>query len=186
MVIGSWWSVLWATFVNPKGFKKLSRNWVQYIVGGITIEWASIETALDGLALVAYHSGGNEFAASLPRALNRKIQFMKIAFRKLPAFQPYAKEGLRFLERIETLSDDRHWAIHGTVMEHTGNLDFEIVVSKASRFDHYFKFEQRTTSVPALIEVWEQSGKLAVELFQFGRPMCEHFLQNDTHNSAGR
>ena len=137
------------------------------------------------MVLVAYHSGGDKLSASLPRALNRKIQFMKLVFKKLPTFQPFADEGFKFLERLEILSVDRHWAVHGTVVEHTANIDFDIVVSKAGRFDHHLTFERKTMTVPALIDVWEKSENLAVELFAFGRPMREQFLNNKTGDAAG-
>jgi hypothetical protein len=137
------------------------------------------------MVLVAYHSGGDKLSASLPRALNRKIQFMKLIFKKLPAFQPFADEGGKFLNRLEILSIDRHWAVHGTVVEHTANIDFEIIVSKASRFEHYLTYERKTMTVPDLIDVWEKSEKLAVEMFAFSRPISENFLNDKTDNAAG-
>ena len=38
-------------------------------------------------------------------------------------------------------------------------------------------------SVPALLDIWEKSENLAVELFKFGRPIREQFLNNKTDNS---
>jgi hypothetical protein len=134
---------------------------------------------------VAYHSGGNQFSASLPRALNRKIQFLKIAFKKLPTLQKFADEDFIFLDRVENLSDDRHWAIHGTVLEHTGNIDLEIVVEKVRRYEHFFKFERKTISIDLLLDVWEKSGNLSVELSKFGRAIIGQYLKDNADNSAG-
>ena len=108
---------------------------------------------------------------------------MRLVFKKLPDFHPF-DEGFRFLDRIETLSDERHWAIHGTVLDHTANKDFEIVVSKVSRFDHYLKYESKTMTISGLIEVWEKSNDLAVELFAFSRPMREQFLNDKPNYTA--
>ena len=74
---------IWAAWFSLKRFEKVSQVYTQLIVGGIVLSWANIETGPDGLALVAYHSGGDKFAASLPRSLSRKIQFLKIARRRI-------------------------------------------------------------------------------------------------------
>jgi len=112
--------VVWASLFSPKNFEKVSRDYTQFIIGGITISWASIETAIGALTLVAYQNGGNAFAESMPRSLSRKTEFLKTSFKKLGFLEPTASDGRALLARVDTLAEDRHWAVHGTVMEYTG------------------------------------------------------------------
>ncbi|HVV27970.1 MAG TPA: hypothetical protein VHC40_08390 [Rhizomicrobium sp.] len=178
--------ILWATFFRPDDIKRLSREYTQRIVGGIAMAWASLETALETIALVAYRTGGNHFSETMPRSLSRKIEFLRRSFLRLPNLQQYQERADDLLTRISKLSDDRHWAIHGAVMQNTREGDFEsLVIQKAKRFDHYFEWETKEVTLSSLLEVWEQSNNLAVEVAQFGRPIFEQFLQDGEDNSTG-
>jgi len=177
--------MIWAAYFSRGSFKKLSKDYAQYTIGGIAMSWASIETAIDGLTLVAYLNGGNAFSPSMPRSLSRKIVFLETSFKKLAFLTEVANEGRALLARADALSNDRHWAIHGTVMEHMGNIDLEMKVEKIRREQHYFVFERKTHSVADLADIWEKSNNLAIELFQFVRPIIGQHLENEANDAAG-
>ncbi|MBA2589459.1 MAG: hypothetical protein H0U98_12635 [Alphaproteobacteria bacterium] len=106
MQFGSRLEMLWAAWFAPKGIKRISERYAQYIVGGIALEWAAIETTLDLMALVAYAGGGTKLSANLPMSLSRKIKFLRLAFRKLPELEKCETEASVFFDRIEKLSDE--------------------------------------------------------------------------------
>jgi hypothetical protein len=55
-------------------------------IGHLVLSWAGLEVALDVSARQIMHRyGGTSLEKELPRALERKIRFLKDAFRKLPA-----------------------------------------------------------------------------------------------------
>jgi len=58
-------------------------------------------------------------------------------------------------------------------------------VEKISREKHHFTIETKNTSVSGLIEVWEKSEKLSVELFKLVRPIIDQYLKNEPNNPAG-
>ena len=51
---------------------------------------------------------------------------------------------------------------------------------------HYFEYEHKTISVGALLDIWDESQRLAVELLKFGHPIGAQFLMNDADNSGGK
>src|SRR3954470_14966556 len=43
--------------VQAQTFESISKRYAQFIIGGIALEWAAIETSLDLMVLVAYAGG---------------------------------------------------------------------------------------------------------------------------------
>ena len=86
-------------------------------IGRLTLTWASLELALDIWAHEIFHRfGGSGLEDALPRPLDRKIRFLKDAFRKLAPLAPERDRAIRLLDRVGGAADFRHDMIHGVAV----------------------------------------------------------------------
>ena len=85
-------------------------------IGFISVNWALTENFMDSVVLAIYQDfGGRKIERSIPRSLNKKIDFCRKAIRRLPSFSRYGVALLPLLNDMETLSEKRHDFIHGVV-----------------------------------------------------------------------
>jgi len=62
--------------------------------------------------------GGNEIEAEIPRALKRKISYLRAVFKQLPISSEITEGYLALLDQIEISAEARHDIIHGAVTEY--------------------------------------------------------------------
>jgi hypothetical protein len=83
-------------------------------VGYVTLIWAQLDTMLDCCNNSLQRDyGGHPDWSELPRKrLNQKLKFARDCLNHIPALAPSKAEGLDILNRIEFISEERHWIIH--------------------------------------------------------------------------
>lgn len=88
-------------------------------IGRLTISWAHLELGLDGMVEIVHHAlGGREIEPEIPRALGRKITYLRAVFKGASLPDDAIASYLSFLDRVETASQTRHDVIHGVVVEY--------------------------------------------------------------------
>jgi hypothetical protein len=87
-------------------------------VGRLVVTWAHLEFALDAMILFVYRGGYNEHEPELPRALNRKLDFLRGVFNKGQLAQAEKESHLAFLDAVAVESVTRHDIIHGYPRHH--------------------------------------------------------------------
>ncbi|MGB7910649.1 MAG: hypothetical protein WCF59_00320 [Desulfobaccales bacterium] len=90
-----------------------------YALGFITFHWAIIERLMDDCIKITYHGyDGKSIKIPIPKTrLSSKIELLKQYFNKLPKLRQYKDAGLNIIEIIDTLSEKRHWFIHGVIVK---------------------------------------------------------------------
>lgn len=90
-------------------------------IGRLTISWAHLEFGLDCIVEIIHHGfGGKMIEPEIPRALQRKITYLRAAFKNLPFELPQdALQGyLNLFDQIQTAAQTRHDIIHGIIIEY--------------------------------------------------------------------
>lgn len=87
-------------------------------VGRLTLSWATLELGLDicALAVHRYHREART-DPELPRALGRKLRYLRKAFETLPEMASARESFLKVMDDIEKSAEVRHDMIHGIVNE---------------------------------------------------------------------
>jgi hypothetical protein len=107
----------------------MSKDRVYLAIGKIAADWGAIDYALDMLVSVAVRRVSPP--AEFPRALRRKMRFLRSAFDGVPLLEPFAGEGCNTLARINAIKRDRHKVVHGVVLETAMNdLGYRLVHSE--------------------------------------------------------
>lgn len=85
------------------------------LVGGITVTWALLESALDiCIDRLFFVWGANAVVTEIPRtAMNRKITFLREVFKPDVLITTLFPTMGNIIDRIEHLSEQRHHMIHG-------------------------------------------------------------------------
>ena len=117
-------------------------------IGRLTISWAHLEAGLDFCVAIAYHSlDGDQIEQEIPRALKRKINFLRKAFKRLNALAPYRDRFLTLADQIETESDKRHDIIHGFIVSHESQEVRMIRLRYTPEMHHEKKVTATTASI---------------------------------------
>lgn len=104
-------------------------------IGFVVVHWSLTERQLDNWVNVCFNNcGGKKFqnGHGIPKALNRKITFLKRCLRRLSILEAFRDEGIDLLNRISESSEKRHNLIHGAISElrpdpTTGAFRFRII-----------------------------------------------------------
>lgn len=92
-------------------------------VGFISISWALVERQMDNIIhLVFDRLGGVPGEKEKPVSLSRKIDYLKKAFKKLPALHAFKYRALDLLKEAKDTGDKRHVFMHGTLSELDGTI----------------------------------------------------------------
>ena len=90
------------------------------VIGFVVIHWSLTEQQLDNWVNVCVNNvGGAPLLGGhgVPKALNRKITFIKRCLAQLPELAPFRDECAALLSRVKSASDRRHDLIHGALTE---------------------------------------------------------------------
>ncbi len=137
-------------------------------IGRLTISWAHLELAIDTIVDIAYHAlDGQSFEPEKPRALSRKITFLRSVF-KSEAFSDHdVSNFLTLLDKIKHESDMRHDIIHGVVLERKergGSVAMARTITKR-RARTVKKYQVTPLSI---LKASRRAQKLATVTFKFG------------------
>jgi hypothetical protein len=89
-------------------------------IGKLTVTWAHLEGGLDLMIQVIFHDLDNPPGEKeVPKALSRKIRYLKRAFKKLPVSEDDRTRYDQLFQDIQTESIVRHDIIHGFIFLHT-------------------------------------------------------------------
>lgn len=88
-------------------------------IGRLTISWAHLELGLDCMVDISHNAfGGNKIDPEMPRALKRKITYLRAIFKQLPIPPESIKGYHALLDQIETAAEVRHDIIHGAITKY--------------------------------------------------------------------
>jgi hypothetical protein len=87
-------------------------------IGRLAISWAHLEFGLDCMVEILYRSfDGKSIEPEMPRALSKKISFLRAAFRRLPIGDEAINGYIGLLDSIQAAATTRHDLIHGVMVE---------------------------------------------------------------------
>lgn len=87
-------------------------------IGRLTISWAHLEFALDCMVEIMHHGfGGKDIEPEIPRALQRKINYLRAAFKQLSLPEKSTQGYQSLFDAVEAAAQTRHDVIHGIVIE---------------------------------------------------------------------
>lgn len=84
-------------------------------IGRLAVAWGHLEMGLDMIISITLVLGGSEIEPERPRALNRKLRYLRRYFLSSDMPEPGKQAYLKLLEEIRVRSDFRHDIIHGAI-----------------------------------------------------------------------
>lgn len=150
------------------------------LIGFVVVNWALAEQSLDHLVETIYaqcggECGGESFDKEIPRSFDRKVKFLRKAFRKSAPLQVFAEDGNKLLNRMVPLSKKRHDLVHGVVVSiEAVNGTFPIdKLDYVGQKNIMRRIEFNPQSIDALIgELLELGGDMA----RFGTALADRLI----------
>ena len=132
-------------------------------IGRLTLAWGHLELGLDCTIHILHHAfGGNKQAKDIPRALNRKLRYLRNWVKQTLPDQEAVTGYLSFLDAIEKSSQTRHDIIHGAVVEHmegSGEANFKRLLRNSDTVQ-FREFTMTTEGIlQAAIDAQRLGGK---------------------------
>jgi hypothetical protein len=91
-------------------------------IGKFAISWAYVEFGLDWLIRHVLHQldGSKHVEPDMPASLQRKLKYLRKAFRTLPRLATFKDRFEKMADKIRDASDERHDLIHGFIVSQEG------------------------------------------------------------------
>ncbi len=157
-------------------------------VGRLTLSWGHLGIALDSMVEIMYHGfGGREIEPEMPRQLQRKITFLRKAFKKLPIGQKAIQGYLALFDQIEAAAQTRHDIIHGAVIEYAERSGEATMVRVTRHGERVTKkrFKVTTRSIfKAAIDAQKLGSKVFYWLNEFHAVAEKLLQQRDEQNPS--
>jgi len=144
-------------------------------IGFVVVNWALAEQSLDFTVETIYSKcAGNTFEKQIPRSSQRKVKFLRKAFRTSVALQVYAEAGYKLLDRMEPLAQQRHDWVHGVVVSiESVNGRFPIAKLDYRAQEHIIR---QIEFDPIVYDIFVQELlSLGKDLTLFGNTLVERF-----------
>ena len=136
-------------------------------IGRLTISWGHLGLGLDCMVEIIHHGfGGREIEPVMPRALQRKITYLRTAFKKLPIEQEALQGYLTLFDQIETAAQTRHDIIHGVVIEHAERSG-EATMVRATRHGERVTKKRFKMTTRDILKAARDTQKLNSKVFYF-------------------
>jgi hypothetical protein len=144
-------------------------------IGFVVVNWALAEQSLDFTVETIYtQCAGHTIEKQLPRAFQRKVEFLRKAFRTSAALHVYVEDGNNLLDRMVLLSKKRHDLVHGVVVSiESVNGRFPIDKLDYKAQEHIIRrieFDPNTFDV-----LVDDLLKLGKDLTRFGTALAKRF-----------
>lgn len=155
-------------------------------VGRLTIFWTYLEMALDSLCYTLFvHYGGNKIEAELPRALSRKVDFVKRCLSKNPALIAHKEQGRLLIKRAAEAGEERHWLLHGVAFKHDqfeagGSIGLRRTVHQKTKLT----IEDREISLEEIQKHSLRFRLLTNEISRWEKELADPF-KNDIDDASG-
>ena len=105
-------------------------------VGQLVLSWSFVENSLDQWVAIIYQGvGGKQIEREIPRALKRKIKFLRRCFKNIALLEPFAEEAIELLGQAKDVSDIRHIVVHGYISKYDSNTQTVTFVKLDARKD---------------------------------------------------
>jgi len=133
-------------------------------IGRLAVAWGHVELGIDGLVLFFYRSGdGARLEPEMPRALKRKIAFLRKAIKSMPLGDDAFKGYDRLFSRIQQASELRHDIIHGAIIEQAqGSGSAKLI--RAIRHGDGFSEREVTATTASILEATNEATELGGRL----------------------
>jgi hypothetical protein len=103
-------------------------------IGRLAIAWAHLEFSLDCMVeAIHWALGGNEIEPEIPRALSRKLTYLRTNFKRFKIPEEAQQTYLELFDEIRVAGETRHDFIHGIVVdqvEKSGEATFSRVIRR--------------------------------------------------------
>ena len=147
-------------------------------VGLFVANWAFVEIALDHWITIIFRSaGGKHVEREMPKALSRKLKFLRRCIRRIDALAPYSEQALRYMTRAGELAKTRQFVIHGVLT----NFDENHMLIGFVKIDSAPDKTQRIISeliipVQDLLNQGVECMDLASDMFDLAHRFGERFI----------
>ena len=86
-------------------------------IGRLVVSWAHLEAGLQAtIEIIHFSLGGAQHEPNIPRALNKKLAYLRRSIKRLVGEQ-VAQPWIAFFDEVAKESDTRHDIIHGAIIE---------------------------------------------------------------------
>jgi hypothetical protein len=133
-------------------------------IGRLAISWGMVEAGIDYAVLIIHGPlDGANMEADRPRALKRKLKFLKRTSKELAVLNPFTERTADLADRIAAASEARHDIIHGTVIEHIERSG-EAKLMRLIHDDPVPRGKRINVTTNSILEEASKANKLAAEM----------------------
>lgn len=138
-------------------------------LGALTLNWAAIEGALDfSVSTIFRHLRNDKMEAEIPRALEKKITFIRQALRH-EQLAKIEKPSRELMTELMVAKEQRHALVHGAVLR-ADETSITTLRVKYNKTGHDVR--EHTTTIKEVITLRDIAQELSFRATAFSAAVC--------------
>lgn len=150
-------------------------------IGRLAMAWAGLELMLDAQVAVIYQlAGGRHLERELPKALNRRINFLRRCYRQIAALSGFSAKAAPLLDETDRLSETRHTVIHGAPAHcDPSGPSFIFVRMEVNKDKTMHKGNELSLTLGQIVDCGRKSQGLADDFYSLANRLMDAFMTDD-------
>jgi hypothetical protein len=150
--------------------------WFFACIGRLAVAWAHLEVGLEMMVSITRNLGGSEIEPERPKALNRKLKYLRKYFNSIKSPDIGIQNYARLFDEIAAKSDFRHDIIHGALVERAageGNTKLVRILHVENRLDP----KPIQVDSHAILQAAKEAEALASKTLKWGDEMSDRLRE---------
>jgi len=145
-------------------------------IGRLTVAWALLEAGLDmSVGCIHLYAGGSQaIEPELPRALERKMRYLRKAFNQIGPLSRWKETFPTLAEQIKVASDFRHDIVHGFAISHPPG-SIQVTLLRFLWEPQNYRIKPITVTAELLLREALKAQKLAGQTLSLANELAENF-----------
>jgi hypothetical protein len=154
-------------------------------VGDLVLNWGLAESALDIGVAIVFHRGGNAVENTIPKAMDKKTEFLKQCFKTLLQLSPWREEATALAIEANNLANVRHTVVHGSISQYDPN-GHKIVFHMLKAEPTIHRHRTQTLAIESILAAGSKSAALCGKLLNLDERLAKALVAQDIFEDAAR
>lgn len=154
-------------------------------VGDLILNWGLAESALDICVAIVFHRGGSTVENTIPKAMDKKTEFLKQCFKTLPQLFSWKDEATALAIEASNLANIRHTVVHGSIGQYDPNrhkIAFNMLKAEPTIHRH----RTQTLAIETILAAGGKSAALCGKLLKLDERLAKALVAQDILENAAR
>jgi hypothetical protein len=148
-----------------------------YAAGALMVRWGLIEASINAITAVVFQrADGKQLEPELQLVWDRRLKFLRKAFRTLPKLSAFSSEAISLFDRLAPIVEAREIIAHCYLSEVSDDRRVYTFISlRPNTTRDMHRKKRHHVNMPALADKTKDAGDLALKLAELSERLLQTF-----------